>query len=162
MLRRRDGDDWRIEPGTHLPRLGRLASDAADADDLAVHLTTLFPPVRPRGWFEVRYLDAQPWRWWPVPMAVLTALLDDAGALGRRRGGLRRARRLGGRRPRRAGRARAAGRRAGLLRRRAGRAASAAASTPTWSRWSPPSATATSRSAAARPTTPSTLRSEAS
>jgi glutamate--cysteine ligase len=33
--------------------------------------------VRPRGWFEVRYLDAQPWQWWPVPVAVLTALLDD-------------------------------------------------------------------------------------
>ena len=33
--------------------------------------------MRPRGWFEVRYLDAQPWDWWPVPMAVLTALLDD-------------------------------------------------------------------------------------
>ena len=44
-------------------------------------MTTLFPPVRPRGWFEVRYLDAQPWQWWPVPMAVLTALLDDAEAL---------------------------------------------------------------------------------
>jgi glutamate--cysteine ligase len=40
-------------------------------------MTTLFPPVRPRGWFEVRYLDAQPWRWWPVPMAVLSALLED-------------------------------------------------------------------------------------
>ena len=45
-------------------------------------MTTLFPPVRPRGWFEVRYVDAQPWQWWPVPMAVLTALLEDpvAGA----------------------------------------------------------------------------------
>ena len=36
--------------------------------------------MRPRGWFEVRYLDAQPWRWWPVPMAVLTALVEDAEA----------------------------------------------------------------------------------
>ena len=68
--------------------------DAPDAEDLSTHLTTLFPPVRPRGWFEVRYLDAQPWPWWPVPMAVLHALLDDAGAIGRRRGGLRRSRRL--------------------------------------------------------------------
>ncbi len=61
-----------------------LARDDAPCEaDLATHLSTLFPPVRPRGWFEVRYLDAMPWRWWPVPMAVLTALVEDrlAGAL---------------------------------------------------------------------------------
>ncbi len=45
-------------------------------DDLVYHLGTLFPPVRPRGWFEVRYLDAQGPRWWPVPVAVLATLLD--------------------------------------------------------------------------------------
>jgi glutamate--cysteine ligase len=28
--------------------------------DLDYHLSTLFPPVRPRGYLEVRYLDAQP------------------------------------------------------------------------------------------------------
>ncbi len=52
------------------------------AEDLELHLTTLFPPVRPRGWFEIRYLDAQPEHWWPVPMAVLAALVEDpcAGA----------------------------------------------------------------------------------
>ena len=33
-------------------------------DDLAYHLTTLFPQVRPRGHLEVRYLDAQPGPWW--------------------------------------------------------------------------------------------------
>ena len=80
MLRRRDGDDWRVEPRPHLPRLGRPPTSRPTAEDLAVHMTTLFPPVRPRGWFEVRYLDAQPWQWWPVPMAVLTALLEDPEA----------------------------------------------------------------------------------
>lgn len=49
-------------------------------DDLAYHLTTLFPPVRARGWFEVRYIDAQGPRWWPVPIAVLAGLLEDPGA----------------------------------------------------------------------------------
>ncbi len=44
-------------------------------DDLDYHLTTLFPPVRPRGWFEVRYVDTQSPRWWPVPVAVLATLL---------------------------------------------------------------------------------------
>jgi glutamate--cysteine ligase len=76
MLQRRDGADWTIRPGpTFRDWLGR--AEGPSAQDLALHLTTLFPPVRPRGWFEVRYLDAQPWRWWPVPMAVLSALLDD-------------------------------------------------------------------------------------
>ncbi|WP_253193972.1 glutamate-cysteine ligase family protein [Gordonia sp. i37] len=28
------------------------------ADDLRYHLTTLFPPIRPRGWLELRMLDA--------------------------------------------------------------------------------------------------------
>ncbi len=52
-------------------------------DDLDYHLTTLFPPVRPRGWFELRYLDAVPAPWWPVVAAITTMLVDDdeAGAL---------------------------------------------------------------------------------
>lgn len=85
MLQQRDGDDWSLEPGPTF-RDWMEREDGPSADDLAVHMTTLFPPVRPRGWFEVRYLDAQPWRWWPVPVAVLTALLDDpvAGAVAER------------------------------------------------------------------------------
>ncbi len=77
MLRRRDGDDWTRRAGPDVPRLAGEPTTRRRHDDLDVHLTTLFPPVRPRGWFEVRYLDAQPWPWWPVPMAVLGALLDD-------------------------------------------------------------------------------------
>jgi glutamate--cysteine ligase len=49
-------------------------------DDFALHLTTLFPPVRPRGWLELRMIDALPDEWWPVAVAVTTALLDDADA----------------------------------------------------------------------------------
>jgi glutamate--cysteine ligase len=49
-------------------------------DDFAYHLTTLFPPVRPRGWFELRIVDALPDEWWPVAVAVTTALLDDPEA----------------------------------------------------------------------------------
>jgi glutamate--cysteine ligase len=50
------------------------------ADDWAYHLTTLFPPVRLRGWLEVRYLDALPDDLWPVAAAVLWALAVDEGA----------------------------------------------------------------------------------
>ena len=46
-------------------------------DDLAYHTTTLFPPVRPRGWLELRMIDALPEPWWPVAVGVATALLDD-------------------------------------------------------------------------------------
>ncbi len=49
-------------------------------DDLAYHLTTLFPPVRPKGWLELRMIDAVPDPWWQVAVAVTTALLDDAEA----------------------------------------------------------------------------------
>ncbi len=58
-------------------RVGDLAPPTED--DLDYHLTTLFPPVRPRGWFEVRYLDAQDPRWWAVPVVVLATLLEHPG-----------------------------------------------------------------------------------
>jgi glutamate--cysteine ligase len=46
-------------------------------DDVRYHGTTLFPPVRPRGWLELRMIDALPEEWWPVAVAVTAALLDD-------------------------------------------------------------------------------------
>jgi glutamate--cysteine ligase len=46
-------------------------------EDFAYHLTTLFPPVRPRGWFEFRMLDALDDETWPVALAMLVALLTD-------------------------------------------------------------------------------------
>ena len=45
--------------------------------DLGVHLTTLFPPVRLRGYLELRYLDVSAPRWWPAVAAVVTTLMDD-------------------------------------------------------------------------------------
>lgn len=50
-------------------------------EDLDHHLTTLFPPVRPRGHLELRMVDAQPGRHgWIVPLAVTSALFDDQEA----------------------------------------------------------------------------------
>jgi glutamate--cysteine ligase len=49
--------------------------------DLDYHLTTLFPPVRPQGHLEVRYIDTQRGDGWIVPAAVLWALTSDARAL---------------------------------------------------------------------------------
>ncbi|MEU0498555.1 ergothioneine biosynthesis glutamate--cysteine ligase EgtA [Mycobacterium sp. NPDC006124] len=50
------------------------------AADLDYHLTTLFPPVRPRGFLEIRYLDSTPDDVWPAVVFTLATLLDDPAA----------------------------------------------------------------------------------
>lgn len=52
-------------------------------DDLEYHATTMFPPVRARGWLEIRVIDALPDPWWRVAVAVPAALLDDEEAFER-------------------------------------------------------------------------------
>jgi glutamate--cysteine ligase len=58
----------------------RLGGRPPTAADLDVHLSTLFPPVRLRGYLELRYLDMTPPRWWPAVAAVVTTLMDDPAA----------------------------------------------------------------------------------
>lgn len=48
--------------------------------DLEYHLTTLFPPVRPRRWLEIRYLDSVPDHLWPAVVFTLVTLLDNPTA----------------------------------------------------------------------------------
>lgn len=50
-------------------------------DDLDYHISTMFPPVRPHGYLEVRYLDAQPGGGWVTPTALLAALMSDQGTV---------------------------------------------------------------------------------
>jgi glutamate--cysteine ligase len=78
----REGEHWLSRPGFTFAEWieGAPGVRRPTTDDLDYHLTTLFPPVRPRGWFELRYLDAQPREWWPVPVLVVWALLQDPGA----------------------------------------------------------------------------------
>ncbi|MEU8437950.1 ergothioneine biosynthesis glutamate--cysteine ligase EgtA [Streptomyces sp. NPDC029216] len=60
---------------------GRSRRRRPTAEDLEYHLTTLFPPVRPRGHLELRMIDAQPGEdGWMVPVAVVHALFDDPEA----------------------------------------------------------------------------------
>jgi glutamate--cysteine ligase len=47
-----------------------------DLDDLVVHLTTLFPPIRPKGWLELRMVDALPDPWWRVPITIASMVYD--------------------------------------------------------------------------------------
>ncbi|MFJ3921677.1 ergothioneine biosynthesis glutamate--cysteine ligase EgtA [Streptomyces sp. NPDC090022] len=80
MCVRADGDDpWTVPDGlTFRDWLRTGGPRPATADDLEYHLTTLFPPVRPRGHLELRMIDAQPGDdGWLVPVAVAHALFDD-------------------------------------------------------------------------------------
>ncbi|TCB94358.1 ergothioneine biosynthesis glutamate--cysteine ligase EgtA [Micromonospora zingiberis] len=76
----RDGDDdWTAPPDvTFADWLDGALPRPPTTDDLEYHVSTLFPPVRPRGYLELRYLDAQPGREWRLPLAVLAALLAGA------------------------------------------------------------------------------------
>jgi glutamate--cysteine ligase len=61
----------------------RLGGRLPTAADLDTHLTTLFPPVRLRGYLELRYMDVTAPRWWPAIAAVATTLMDDSVAADR-------------------------------------------------------------------------------
>ncbi|MBO0837749.1 MAG: ergothioneine biosynthesis glutamate--cysteine ligase EgtA [Actinobacteria bacterium] len=58
----------------------RLCGRQPTAADLDMHLSTLFPPVRLRGYLELRYMDVTAPRWWPAIAAVATTLMDDSVA----------------------------------------------------------------------------------
>ncbi|WP_406831059.1 glutamate-cysteine ligase family protein [Pedococcus sp. KACC 23699] len=59
--------DWLTDPGEW---------PVATAADVRRQLTTLFPPVRLRGWLELRCLDSLPDRWWPAVAALTTTWMD--------------------------------------------------------------------------------------
>ncbi|GGO95955.1 ergothioneine biosynthesis glutamate--cysteine ligase EgtA [Wenjunlia tyrosinilytica] len=87
-LRREDGQPWTAPARVSFRQwIDGGAGCAPEVDrpptveDLAYHLTTLFPPVRPQGHLELRMIDAQPGDdGWIVPLAVVTALFDDEEA----------------------------------------------------------------------------------
>ncbi|OPE51204.1 ergothioneine biosynthesis glutamate--cysteine ligase EgtA, partial [Mycolicibacterium diernhoferi] len=58
----------------------QLGSRVPTDEDLDYHLTTLFPPVRPRRWLEIRYLDSVPDTIWPAVAFTLVTLLDQPEA----------------------------------------------------------------------------------
>ena len=82
MCIRRDAPaGWSAPPGlTFRDWLRGAGERRPTAEDLTYHLSTLFPPVRPRGHLELRMIDAQPADGWIVPTAVVAALLDDPKA----------------------------------------------------------------------------------
>jgi len=82
MCVRRDSGPWDVPEGlTFREWASSGAPRPPSREDLDYHITTLFPPVRPRGFLELRMIDAQPGDdGWIVPLAVATALFDDPQA----------------------------------------------------------------------------------
>ena len=78
-LRRPDGEAWTVPAGlTFRDWLRGTGVPGPTEDDLKYHLTTLFPPVRAHGHFELRMIDAQPGDdGWIIPVALVAALADD-------------------------------------------------------------------------------------
>ena len=82
MLKRDHGGNLRAaEEGLRFEEWLGAADGPPSAEEWRVHLTTLFPDVRPRGWLEVRCVDVPAEAWWGVPLTLLPALLYDDEAL---------------------------------------------------------------------------------
>ncbi|GAA1949071.1 ergothioneine biosynthesis glutamate--cysteine ligase EgtA [Kitasatospora viridis] len=80
-VRRADGAPWSAPSGlTFRDWLRRPEAERPTLADLEYHTTTLFPPVRPRGYLELRMIDAQPDDGWIVPAALAAALFADPRA----------------------------------------------------------------------------------
>lgn len=78
---RADEPPWAVPPGlTFRDWIGGAGPRPPTEDDLAYHLTTLFPPVRPHGFYELRVVDAQANGDWATVATVVTALLEDPAA----------------------------------------------------------------------------------
>jgi glutamate--cysteine ligase len=75
----REASDWAAPPDLTFRGWLRGAPGIRPPtmDDLDYHLSTLFPPVRPRGWLEMRMTDAQDGDDWIVATALTATLLDD-------------------------------------------------------------------------------------
>jgi len=82
MCIRQDSGPWEVPEELTFREWIRSGSPRPPTrEDLDYHVTTLFPPVRPRGHLELRMIDAQPGDdGWIVPLAVTTALFDDPEA----------------------------------------------------------------------------------
>jgi dimethylhistidine N-methyltransferase/glutamate--cysteine ligase len=58
----------------------KLGSGRAEVGDWTTHLTTLFPEVRPRGYFELRSCDAVDPAWYVVPLAFVAGITYHAAS----------------------------------------------------------------------------------
>jgi glutamate--cysteine ligase len=74
---REEKEPWATPRGVSFADwLGGALPRPPTTEDLDYHLSTMFPPVRPHGYLEVRYLDAQRGDGWVTPVALLAALMS--------------------------------------------------------------------------------------
>lgn len=64
--------------GRAAPFAARLAQGRVGREEWHAHLTTLFPEVRPKGYAELRCIDAIPAEWYAAPLALLAGLSHPA------------------------------------------------------------------------------------
>lgn len=70
----------RSPSGEPLPFRDWIAAGEAGEEDWRLHLSTLFPEVRPKGFAEVRSIDAIEPEWYAAPIVLLVGLTYDAHA----------------------------------------------------------------------------------
>lgn len=80
LARQRPDGRWLVEQPLTL-RQWIASGEPLDTADVDLHLSMLFPPVRPQGYLELRYLDAQPAGEWTAPLALIATLFDTAGTV---------------------------------------------------------------------------------
>lgn len=80
LARRRPNPDWRVRRPFTL-RQWAESGEPLDTADVDLHLSMMFPPVRPQGYLEIRYLDAQPDGQWVVPLALLATLFRSPASV---------------------------------------------------------------------------------
>lgn len=65
----------RADDGSPLPCAAWLASGSLSAAEWHLHLSTLFPEVRPKGFAEVRSMDGVAPEWYAAPLVLLAGLV---------------------------------------------------------------------------------------
>lgn len=78
--------DWALDAPAILldgdaPFGERMRDPTVGLPEWQAHLSTLFPEVRPKGFLEVRSLDAVPPAWYAAPLALLSGLVYDPASL---------------------------------------------------------------------------------
>lgn len=68
-------------PGRPAAPFGAWPPGALGLEHWNVHLSTLFPEVRPRGYLELRSVDALPLAWYGAPLALVAGVLQDPETL---------------------------------------------------------------------------------
>ncbi|MEO6702863.1 MAG: glutamate-cysteine ligase family protein [Jatrophihabitantaceae bacterium] len=80
LARCREHGSWHVQQPLTLRQWVNSGEPVSTAD-VDLHLSMLFPPVRPQGYLELRYLDAQPAGEWIAPLALIAALFADAAGV---------------------------------------------------------------------------------